>query len=82
MNVVFGNDEKSEETHTEYEKICSENFLKQNMMGPNSIAILEELWKDVELKKGMKILDLGCGNGLTSIFLAKEYQATVYAVDL
>ena len=63
-------------------EIYGKDFLKQNMMGPNSIIILEELLKNIKLKKGMKILDLGCGRGLTSIFLAKEYQATVYAVDL
>ena len=51
-------------------------------MGPNSIIILAELLENVKLKKGMKILDLGCGKGLTSIYLAKEYKATVYAVDL
>lgn len=30
----------------------------------------------------MKILDLGCGKGLTSIFLAKELGVQVYATDL
>lgn len=30
----------------------------------------------------MKILDLGCGKGLTSIFLAKEFGVQVYATDL
>ena len=36
----------------------------------------------VPLKAGMRVLDLGCGNGLTSIFLAKEYGAQVFALDL
>lgn len=58
------------------------NFLKKNMMGPNSIMILEELLKDVPLKPEMRVLDLGCGNGLTSIFLAKEYGVQVFALDL
>jgi cyclopropane fatty-acyl-phospholipid synthase-like methyltransferase len=30
----------------------------------------------------MRILDLGCGTGLTSIYLAKEYGAQVFATDL
>jgi len=60
----------------------SKDFLQKNMMGPNSMLILEALLEDVKLKRGMKILDLGCGMGLTSIFLAKEYKLTVYAVDL
>lgn len=57
-------------------------FLKENMMGPNSMLILEEMTESLNIKPGMKILDLGCGKGLTSIFLAKEYGATVFATDL
>ena len=59
-----------------------QNLLDQNMMGPNSIVILEELLENIELKRGMRILDLGCGHALSSIFLAKEYGAQVLAVDL
>ncbi|MDQ1283464.1 MAG: hypothetical protein QG666_1256, partial [Euryarchaeota archaeon] len=58
------------------------DFLRENMMGPNSIRIIAELSESLELKKGMKVLDLGCGKGLTSIFLAKEFEVTVFAVDL
>ena len=58
------------------------NFLHKNMMGPNSMLILEELVQDVELKPNMRVLDLGCGNGLTSIFLAKEFGVKVFALDL
>jgi cyclopropane fatty-acyl-phospholipid synthase-like methyltransferase len=57
-------------------------FLKENMMGPNSMKILEELSESLTLEKGMRVLDLGCGKGLTSIFLAKEYGVTVFATDL
>jgi len=57
-------------------------FLKENMMGPNSMKILEELSESLKLEKGMRVLDLGCGRGLTSIFLAKEYDVTVFATDL
>ena len=58
------------------------DFLKKNMMGPNSMMILEELLEKVPLKPEMKVLDLGCGNGLTSIFLVKEYGVQVFALDL
>ena len=57
-------------------------FIQQNMMGPNSMIILEELTKQIQLRKGMRVLDLGCGKGLTSIFLAKEYEIEVFALDL
>ncbi len=58
------------------------DFLNANMMGPNSMLILEELLQNIELKKGMRVLDLGCGRGLTSIFLAKEYGVQVFSLDL
>ncbi len=58
------------------------NFIDENMMGPNSLLILEELMENVHLKEGSRVLDLGCGRGLTSVFLAKEYGVNVFAVDL
>lgn len=52
------------------------------MMGPNCIKLLEALTNDIILTSDMRVLDLGCGRGLTSIFLAKEFGATVFATDL
>lgn len=60
----------------------NKDFLAANMMGPNPIRMLEELLQGVRLKAGMRVLDLGCGNGLTSVFLAKEYGVQVFALDL
>ena len=60
-------------------------FLLDNMMGPNAMKILEELTQlpgMLELKPEMRVLDLGCGRGLTSIFLAKEFGVQVFATDL
>jgi cyclopropane fatty-acyl-phospholipid synthase-like methyltransferase len=58
------------------------NFIDQNMMGPNSIVILEDLLENKNLDEDMRVLDLGCGKALSSIFLAKEYGVQVFAVDL
>ena len=58
------------------------NFVKTHLMGPNSMKLLEELTNSLTLHEGMRVLDLGCGQGLTSIFLAKEYGVTVFATDL
>lgn len=57
-------------------------FLKNNMMGPNSWLITEELTKDISLKPGMRVIDLGCGKGLSSIYLAETFGVEVFAVDL
>lgn len=54
----------------------------KKIMGPNPMKLTEELMKDHRIPVGSRICDLGSGQGLTSIFLAKEYGFTVYAVDL
>lgn len=57
-------------------------FVLANMMGPNALKTLEELANHMTIKPGMRVLDLGCGMGLTSIFLAREFGVTVFATDL
>lgn len=52
------------------------------IMGPNPIKLAEELLTNADIKKGEKICDLGSGMGLTSIFVAKEFGAKVFATDL
>ena len=56
----------------------------ETMMGPNSVRILAELFDKYPLQfvSGDMILDLGCGTGLTSIVIAKETGAKVFANDL
>lgn len=57
-------------------------FLNENMMGPNAWLIAEELTENLPLKRDMRVLDLGCGRGLTSVFLAEKFGVHVFAVDL
>jgi cyclopropane fatty-acyl-phospholipid synthase-like methyltransferase len=57
-------------------------FLREKMMGPNCVRILEELVAGIPLRQEMRLLDLGCGKGLTSLFLAERFGATVFATDL
>ncbi len=38
--------------------------------------------KDNKIKAGSIVMDLGSGQGITSVFLAKEYGFKVYATDL
>ncbi len=51
-------------------------------MGPHPLWLLEDLVADLDLRPGMRVLDLGSGRGATSVFLAKEYGVSVVAVDL
>lgn len=57
-------------------------FIKEHIMGPNPAKLLEELMEAYPLQAGQTVLDLGCGQGVTSIMLAKEYGLRVFAVDL
>lgn len=57
-------------------------FVKDNLMGPNALLILAELLEKVKLNPDMRLLDLGCGTGLTSAYLAKETGAQIFAADL
>ncbi len=57
-------------------------WISENWMGPHPLWLLEELCEHMALKPGMKVLDMGCGKGITSVFLAKEFGVTVFANDL
>ncbi|MFC1408444.1 cyclopropane-fatty-acyl-phospholipid synthase family protein [Streptacidiphilus sp. N1-12] len=50
-------------------------------MGPNPLWMLEDLARELELRPGMRVLDLGCGKGATSVFLAREFGVQVVAAD-
>jgi cyclopropane fatty-acyl-phospholipid synthase-like methyltransferase len=58
------------------------SWVLENLMGPNPLWLLESLTEVMPIEPGTRILDLGCGKGLTSIFLAKEFGARVWAADL
>jgi len=54
----------------------------ENEMGPSSLWLMEYLIENIDLKKGMRVLDLGCGKAISSIFLANEYDVQIIAADL
>ena len=57
-------------------------WMYANKMGGQCLWLVESLSRIMELNPGMRVLDMGCGNALTSIFLAKEFGITVFANDL
>ncbi|MGB7440998.1 MAG: methyltransferase domain-containing protein [Coleofasciculaceae cyanobacterium] len=57
-------------------------WVRTNEMGPNALWLTEALTQVMDIKSGMRILDLGCGTAMSSIFLAKEFNVQVWATDL
>ena len=57
-------------------------FAEAAMMGPNAMRISEEMASYLDINQSMRILDLGCGCGLSTLLLAQKYGATVFAADL
>ena len=57
-------------------------YLKAAMMGPNAMRLSEELSSHLNINEHMRVLDLGCGCGLSTLLLVKKYGASVFAADL
>jgi SAM-dependent methyltransferase len=57
--------------------------IKNGTSGTGSTLWLTEWLAEVmDLKPGMRVLDLGCGRAISSIFLAREFSVQVWATDL
>jgi len=59
-----------------------QDWMLDNQIGPNAGWLAEWLCEVLPLKPGMRVLDLGCGKAMTSIFLAREFGVHVWAADL
>lgn len=51
-------------------------------MAPGGLLLAEMLADELSLKGGDRVLDIGCGRGQSSVFLASRYHAQVVSVDL
>jgi cyclopropane fatty-acyl-phospholipid synthase-like methyltransferase len=50
--------------------------------GANALWLTEWLTAALDLRPGMRVLDLGCGRASSSIFLHREFGVQVWATDL
>ena len=57
-------------------------WVLKGWMGPNVLWLTEWLCEKMELRPGMRVLDMGCGKALSSVFLVREYGVQVWANDL
>ncbi len=59
-----------------------QGWMFDNSMGPNPLWLIEWLTREMAISKENVVLDMGCGKAITSIFLAKEFDCSVFANDL
>jgi cyclopropane fatty-acyl-phospholipid synthase-like methyltransferase len=75
------------------ERLASERFPRSSKYHPdwvlagvsggaNPLWLTEWLTEALDLRSGMRVLDLGCGRALSSVFLRREFGVQVWAVDL
>lgn len=58
-------------------------FTKEMMMGPNCVRLLDELNTACPDQIRGRVLDMGCGKGITSLYLAQDTMAEqVFAMDM
>lgn len=72
-------------THPRFPKSSKYNpeWVAANVSGgANSLWLTEWLGEALNLKQGMKVLDVGCGSAMSSIFLHREFGVQVWACDL
>jgi SAM-dependent methyltransferase len=50
--------------------------------GASALWLTEWLAEALDLRPGLRVLDLGCGRALSSIFLRREFGVQVWATDL
>jgi SAM-dependent methyltransferase len=79
---------------TSDERLISERFPRSSQYNPewalthvgsgsaNALWLTEWLTSAMELRPGMRVLDLGCGPAMSSIFLHREFGVQVWATDL
>lgn len=75
------------------ERVIAERFPRASRYNPewvlagvsgaaNALWMAEWLSQALELRPGMRVLDLGCGRALSSVFLRREFGVQVWATDL
>ena len=57
-------------------------WVMTNEMGPNVLWLTEALCQVMHIAPDVRVLDMGCGRALSSIFLARECGCQVWATDL
>jgi len=58
------------------------DWISENGFGGNALWQTEWLCERLDLRPGMRVLDLGCDRAKSSVFLAREFGVEVWATEL
>jgi SAM-dependent methyltransferase len=61
---------------------CMANRIGMKVLHPGGLMATEDLAEKCGIQKDVTILDVGCGRGSTSIFLARQYGCRVIGIDI
>jgi ubiquinone/menaquinone biosynthesis C-methylase UbiE len=57
-------------------------FMNRSKHAERVIGRFEKLWNFADIKENQKFLEIGCGNGATSKYVAKRYHLNVTGTDV
>lgn len=61
---------------------CGLDQVLENTLHPGGLKLTERLAGVSMLKPGSKVLEIGCGKGITAIFLAQNYGCSITGIDI
>lgn len=61
---------------------CGLDQVFENTLHPGGLKLTARLAEVAMLKPGSKVLDIGCGMGITAIFVARHYGCSVTGIDI
>jgi ubiquinone/menaquinone biosynthesis C-methylase UbiE len=61
---------------------CGLDQVLENTLHPGGLKLTERLAEVAMLKPGCKVLEIGCGKGITAIFLARNYGCSITGIDI
>ena len=82
MNEVVKSKQLMSERFPRSSRYNPEWVLANASGGANALWLTEWLATALDLRPGMRVLDLGCGRASSSIFLRREFGVQVWATDL
>lgn len=57
------------------------NLQECSVMRPGGLLLTKKIFEDLNLEKKSKVLDIGCGKGISAAYISNTYEIDVYGID-